>query len=171
MILSETKILQGFLMKNLLLFFILSNVFLLSGCGDKSREQEIQQYITQLKLNAAQSQVVNNATAWVLPKPVKYTAGDSPASNQLANLKASTPLQTYSLKQLQFVGTLTQNNITSAYILAPDGMIYLAKTGDVIGDSYGKIVKIDSDHLEISEKYTSSNNQAAERTVIMELKD
>jgi Tfp pilus assembly protein PilP len=152
------------------LLYILASAFLLSGCDSQSRQQEIQHYITQLKLNAAQSQAVNNTTVWTLPKPVKYTAGEAPGiTNQSENSAA--PLQSYSIKQLQFVGILTQDNITSAYILAPDGMLYLVKMGDVIGDKYGKIVKIDSDHIEISEKYTSANNQSAERTVTMELKD
>lgn len=156
------------------LFCMLTCVFLMSGCGGKSRQHALQLYITQLKVAAANKDVTNKATDWKLPKPVTYNAGGNAAAsaNREANNKKTTyPLQTYSIKQLQFVGTLTEGNSMSAYIMTPDSMIYLARVGDIIGENYGKIVKIDSDHIEISEKYVANGNQSAERIVTMELKD
>jgi type IV pilus assembly protein PilP len=133
-----------------------------------------QTYINQIKKEAIQKQKVDLVATYQLPQPVVYKPGSYIGSatkmKELAKGSEANPLVIYPLKALQFVGILTQNKQTFAYIMAPDNMIYKVKSGDLIGDKYGKITKIDSDHIEISEKETTGKN-SAERIVSMGLKD
>jgi len=154
------------------IFCLLASLLILSGCGGDSRQRELQRYITELKAKAAQKEVKGNANPWQLPTALTYHPGGYSGSEMRAGSAngVTNPVQAYPLKALQFVGTLSEGNQLSAYIMTPDSMIYLVKVGDVIGEEYGKIVKIDSDHLEITEK-EMTGNQPSERIVTLELKD
>jgi Tfp pilus assembly protein PilP len=157
--------------KAFLVVYMLACVFFLPGCREQSRQQEIEAYVARLKLDAEEKVKVEANPVWQLPKPVIYQAGNGPADKNPDAANSSNPLLLYPIKSLQFVGTLTQNNMISAYIMTPDNMIYLVKVGDVIGDNYAKIVKIDSDHIEISEADDRTGNQSGTKIVTMELKD
>jgi len=146
---------------------ILIGLLFLSGCGADSRQQALQKYIVELKRSALTKKMKVKVTTWQLPTPVIYNPNGYTGSNtDAANAKKnnSNPLQSYPVKSLQFVGILTQDKQVSAYLMTPDGMIYLVKVGDVIGEEYGKIVKIDLDHIEIA-------LTREKRIVTMELKD
>jgi len=153
-----------------LLTCVLASSLCLSGCGSDQDERELRGYINQLKTQSALKEVKTKAVVWQLPKAVTYGPDPNQAENRIATKGTSNPLQVYPLASLHFVGTLTENNQVSAYVMTPDNMIYLVRVGDIIGEDYGKIVKIDSDHIEISEKIMNGN-QPAERKVKMELKD
>jgi Tfp pilus assembly protein PilP len=160
--------------KHFIYFIILACTLFLSACSDDARKRQLHRYIAQLKQMTAQKQNSNKTTIIQLPKPTIYQPGDNSGNANRNNFDkglVTNPLQTYSLKALQFVGTLTQDNRISAYVMTPDNMIYLVKDGDVIGDSYGKILKIDSEHIEILEKSTAADNKIVEHVVTMELKD
>lgn len=154
-----------------LLTCVLASSLFLSGCGSNQEERELRGYINQLKTQAAIKEVKSKTVVWQLPKAVTYGPDKSQTdSRTMATKGTSNPLQVYPVTSLQFVGILTENNQISAYVMTPDNMLYLVKVGDIIGEEYGKIVKIDSDHIEISEK-VMNGNQPAERKVKMELKD
>jgi Tfp pilus assembly protein PilP len=156
-----------------LIILTLVSVFL-SGCGEDRRQRELRGYIANLKTTTANKAVESKVSQWQLPIPLTYHPGGSysggaptPNAKNLSN-----PLQSYPVSELQFVGILTQNNQQfSAYIMTPDSMIYLVKVGDVIGEEYGKIIKIDSDHIELVEKVAVGNQPNQERIVTMELRD
>ncbi len=168
--------------KNLLpdtkIYFLCCMVFialLLSACGEKSKERELREYIAQLKNAASQNHNTSIASFLQLPKPVRYQPEEysSPTINGAASVQAGAamnPLQSYPLKSLQFVGTLEQNGQIHAYIMTPDNMVYEAKEGDIIGNNYGKISKIDPTQIEVIEKYTQSG-KSEERKQIMQLKE
>lgn len=144
---------------------------LLSGCGDDLRQRELQDYINKIKLASAQKEVKSKPKTWKLPTPVTYQPGGYSSSTRLGSGKStSNPLQAYPIKNLKFVGILTKNSQISAYIMTPDSMIYLVKVGDSIGEDYGKIVKIDAEHLEVTER-VMKGDQPSERIVTLELKD
>src|SRR5258708_6712815 len=114
---------------------ILIGLFFMSGCGGDYRQQELQNYIVELKQTSANKEIKVKASTWQFPKPVTYNPGGySGSASDMANAKKnmSNPLESYPVKSLQFVGILTQGNQVSAYIMTPDSMIYLVKVGDVI---------------------------------------
>jgi len=143
-------------------FYILACIIFLPGCGKPDREAEVQVYIAQLRVAATKKEVEHNVAQLQLPKPVLYKGDAGPSTH----VNTANPVQSYPIKSLQFVGTLIQDNVMSAYIMTPDTMLYQVKVGDGVGSSQGKIIKIDTDHIEISEKTGN-----AERIVTMELKD
>jgi Tfp pilus assembly protein PilP len=156
-------------MKNISLLQIIFLCLLLTGCGTDERERELQGYINQLKITAEQKEVISKPQHWALPKPVVYNPHGYLGKSQTAKITTN-PLQSYPLKNLQFVGILKQNNKISGYVMTPDGMLYLVNEGDVIGEDYGKIVKVDTDHIEVIEK-TMAGSQSVEKKVELMLKD
>ncbi|VVC77066.1 hypothetical protein AQUSIP_23930 [Aquicella siphonis] len=150
---------------------------LMSACGDNQRLRETQKFISLTKQKTLQEDNIEAANAqFALPKPVQYQPRGyhAPAGGNVAISKegVTNPVLMYPVKSLQFVGTLTQDNRIYAYVMTPDGMIYLLKVGDVIGDKSGKIMKIDSGHIEIMEgSLPSSNNKSSGQLVTLELKD
>lgn len=156
--------------KKYIAIFCLPIIFLLlHGCEDHSREHILQQHINELKAKATEKEMNAKGKLWQLPTAVIYHPdGYSGTEANSAKNNAANPLQAYPLKDLKFAGTLTENNKISAYVMTPDNMIYLVKVGDVIGEDYGKIVKIDSDHLAIA---MPADKQSKGQMVTMELKD
>ena len=150
---------------------LITLTFLLSSCGDREEKRELQLYITQLKNAASKNEKNPLPIQFQLPNPVLYISSLTPSGPNSANSGVvSKPLQSYPLKDLQFVGTIAQDNETWAYILTPDNMIYGAKEGDIIGNTYGKIVKIATDHIEVLEKHTVSG-KPVDQIVTMQLKE
>lgn len=140
----------------------------LSGCSDDGRRHELEQYVAQLKQMAQKKSQNKKPAVFELPKPVLYGRGVSAANNALGD--NASPLQRFPLKSLQFIGTIANNHKISAYIMTPDSMVYPANVGDIIGDSYDKITKIDTDHIEILESSQSGSANAG-RIVTLLLKE
>lgn len=148
---------------------------MVTGCDDDTpRVMAVQKYIEQLKLDAQKSK--QPVTEVTLQFPTNAVYGESP-TNKATNSEKNTnggyinPLQAYATNKYQFVGVLEKDDHLSAYILAPDGLVYQVNEGDAIGDNYGKISKIDSDHLTVIEQTTDKNNKVEQQSIILELKD
>lgn len=148
---------------------------LLSACQDNERIREVKHFVEETKRQAMQSNSQIVPTKYELPQPVVYHPTgymSNVKTNASGTSGVSSPILMYPLKSLQFVGTLIQDNRIFAYVLTPDGMMYLLKVGDAIGNNYGKIMKIDSDHVEVLEgKPAEGNAQSAGQIVTMELKN
>jgi type IV pilus assembly protein PilP len=152
-------------------------VLLMCSCNSNEGKRELQQYIANLKSNANMPGKIPLLTQFQLPTPVKYLtsetnngANNGSGSSGGNNTVPSKPLQSYPLKDLQYVGNITQDNQTWAYILTPDNMIYGAKLGDIIGNTYGKIVKITGDHIEVLEQHKETG-KPAQSIMTIELKE
>lgn len=144
-------------------------MMVLSGCGGDVSERELKTYINTLKARAAAKEGVKiKPIIWQLPTPVTYKPNGYTisTSTSTANLNVSNPLNACPLSALKFVGTLMEDNEISAYIMTPDNMVYLVKTGDAIGEEYDKIIKIDDRHLVIDKKTLTGMEE-----VVMELKE
>jgi type IV pilus assembly protein PilP len=59
-------------------------------------------------------------------------------------------LESFELAELQFVGTLEQENIW-ALVRAPDGVIHRVQTGNYIGRNHGKITSISEAQMKLKE--------------------
>jgi type IV pilus assembly protein PilP len=152
----------------------LAFTLLLSGCGEGGRERDLKVYIDEVRHAAAQKQNAVNASSFQMSQPVLYLPGGHSATTTQSVVTpqgtSTNPLQSYPLKALQFVGTIIQNGKIHAYIMTPDSMIYEVKEGDIIGDTYDKIARIDLSHIEVSEKYIQSG-KPEERMQTMRLKE
>ncbi len=60
-------------------------------------------------------------------------------------------LESYSLDSLRMVGTIDLDNHLWGLIKASDGSIHRVKVGNYMGKSYGKIIHIDKERIELVE--------------------
>jgi Tfp pilus assembly protein PilP len=146
-------------------FFLLSTLFL--GCEENRQLHDLKNYVTQLKQKVTHAQKKEVSSEFNLPIPAKYGTGSGMEVSKKEGTK--NPLLAYPLKSLQLVGTVTENQKISAYLMTPDTMVYQVKEGDIIGDSYGKIVKIYSGHIEVLQKNAAGSTR--EQVITLRLKE
>lgn len=141
---------------------LLSSVFgALISCGGSPEPAALEHYIQQVKSRPA-------ATVPPLPKFAPLTVFEYPQrmrrspftvatqQNRKANVgpdqqRQKEPLERYMLDALKMVGTLSQANQQWAIVSAPDGQFYRLRTGNFMGQNYGKIAKIDSQSILVEE--------------------
>lgn len=88
-------------------------------------------------------------SAEVLRSPFAPTSprkGDSPNAN-----RPKEPLEAFPLDGLRMAGTLMEGDKRWAIIVAPNGVTYYVTKGNYMGQNYGRIVKIDTDKIELIE--------------------
>ncbi|MCX4192637.1 pilus assembly protein PilP [Methylophaga sp. OBS1] len=71
-------------------------------------------------------------------------------------------LEQYALSEMQFVGTLEQDQIW-ALIRSPDGVIHRVQVGNYMGLNYGEITAISDTSLELREIVPNGNGGFVER--------
>ncbi|WP_438766253.1 pilus assembly protein PilP [Kushneria sp. TE3] len=65
--------------------------------------------------------------------------------------RAREPLENYALSALRLVGTLSVDGRTIALIRTPDGRVVRLQHRQHIGENNGRVTRIGSDHIEITE--------------------
>lgn len=60
-------------------------------------------------------------------------------------------LEQYPLDALHMVGTLSFNKVQYAMVSAPDGVVHRVTVGDYMGQQFGRVVKITSTQVDLSE--------------------
>ena len=123
-------------------------------CGCTASNSDLTAYIATTKQQVLAEHKEIKQTIPQLPKPVTYKRA---VTSNTPNPVLGDPLKSYPVSSYVFTGTLTQDNVTSAYLMGPDKMIYQVKVGDQVGDQGGKVTLIAQDHLDITE--TSSDNK------------
>ena len=153
--------------------------FVTTGCGDNARVQAVEASIQNMKQSAQKT--VRPVPEVNLQFPAATQYGSNSEAVKIEKLKTAganavagvpvNPMQAYPVNKYQFVGVVDEQDHLSAYLLAPDGQIYQVNEGDVIGDNYGKISKIDTDHLTVVETGKDQNNKVAQQSITLELKE
>ena len=156
---------------------LLTAACLLSSCR-QNRMQELQDYITHLK-NQNKANATPKNTFTLVPPVIatfKEQKSRSPFDEKevvakQSNKLALTPLETYTLSSLRFIGTITKENRIYAYILTPDNKVYSVKKGDIIGYDKGIVKDIYYDKLEVNEPVVTGMDQGvAYKVVVLQLK-
>lgn len=65
--------------------------------------------------------------------------------------RAREPLENYALATLRLVGTLSVGGRTIALVRTPDGRVVRLETQQHVGENSGRVTRIGSDHIEITE--------------------
>lgn len=172
---------MGFTRKTGFMIVFMTTIFLLFSCDRSSSQEDLDDYLGKLKSAKLDGSTKSSDTVKLMnaapPTPIKYNAGTrrSPfVVLEAAPAKGNTttnPLQAYPLDMLRFVGTVTQNGKTMAFISAPDNRIYHITVGDVIGDHNSKVVTIESERVSLMEEYSESGATPMKRVVTLQLKD
>ena len=158
---------------------IITFSLLLAACDGNEPFKDLSDYIAGLKGKDTPAQSEEKVSPVTAPAPssIQYQskALRSPFEvREITNVKSSVaanPLQAYPLDMLRFVGTVTQNGDTVAFITAPDSRIYQIKVGDVIGDRQGKVVTIDADRISLIEQSAEDGPAGMKRVVTLKLKE
>lgn len=80
------------------------------------------------------------------------------------------PLEAFPLENLKMVGTLQQHKSVYALIKTPDNNLYRVKTGDFMGQNFGRIIDINESALKLKELVQDSGNEwkEEERTLLLQ---
>lgn len=80
------------------------------------------------------------------------------------------PLEAFPLENLKMVGTLQQHKSVFALIKTPDNNLYRVKTGDFMGQNFGRIIDINESALKLKELVQDSGNEwkEEERTLLLQ---
>jgi type IV pilus assembly protein PilP len=80
------------------------------------------------------------------------------------------PLEAFPLENLKMVGTLQQQKSVYALIKTPDNNLYRVKTGDFMGQNFGRIIDINESALKLKELVQDSGNEwkEEERTLLLQ---
>jgi Tfp pilus assembly protein PilP len=162
--------------------FICVSVIILGlvGCERRESFHDLRLFLQKVDQDAVSSQGGKQPTMITPPVLVIYVSqpGRTPfeetSSVSLTDTASSltrNPINRYALNLLRFVGVITQNDQVSAYILTPDDKLYSVTIGDIIGDHNGKVVRIDSNELEIVEQGSEGGKPGAQHIVTLQLKD
>lgn len=135
---------------------------LLVACSNSDEQEKLNRYIESVKKNPPN-------TIEALPEFAEYHAyqyqpGDRRdpfqafidksrvASTQGPDInRKKEPLEAYPLDALKMVGVLEHGDDRWGLIAAPDGMVYKIKSGNYIGQNYGKVVKIENGVVQLEE--------------------
>ncbi|WP_299256466.1 pilus assembly protein PilP [uncultured Kushneria sp.] len=88
------------------------------------------------------------APGMVMTAPVEATPSDGVRPDAG---RAREPLESYALATLRLVGTLSVGGRTIALIRTPDGRVVRLEPRQHIGENSGRVTRIGSDHIEITE--------------------
>lgn len=154
-------------------------LFLLSGCENKPGK-DLEDYVAKLKQTSVKSDTAEAMKIRLEVEPAKSTYGSAARRSPFEVLDTTpakgrvttNPLQTYPLDMLRFVGTVTRNGTTVAFVSAPDNKIYLVREGDIIGDRDSQIISINEDRISLEEQYLSEDGSTKmKRVVTLQLKE
>ncbi|UJP06344.1 MAG: pilus assembly protein PilP [Nitrosomonas sp.] len=80
-------------------------------------------------------------------------------------------LEAHPLESLAMVGSLQQNDMTYALIKSPDGILYRVRTGNYLGQNFGKISHISESEVKLLEIVQDGVNDWVERTSALILRN
>ncbi len=159
---------------------------LLAGCG--AEQEELSQWMEQQR-----REVKPNVTPLTPPKkftPQAYTAlsGVEPFSAQKLTValkqearqpnsllaaeinRRKEPLEAYPLDSMRMVGSVQRNGRPYA-LLRVDNLLYQVKSGDYIGQNYGKITSISETEVNLREIVQDAAGEWIERASALQLQE
>mgnify|MGYP001260563620 CR=1 FL=1 len=158
----------------------------LAGCG--AEQEELTQWMEQQR-----REVKPNVTPLTPPKkftPQPYTSlsGVEPFSPQKLTValkqearqpnsllaaeinRRKEPLEAYPLDSMRMVGSVTRGGRPHA-LLRVDNLLYQVKTGDYLGQNYGKITKISETEVTLREIVQDAAGEWIERASALQLQE
>ncbi len=161
------------------IFVFLTAVFFLFSCDGSQPFKDLRAYVENLKqkkVEPSKDDIVRSREE-AEPASVKYEAEKRRSPFEILDVapakgvQTTNPLQAYPLDMLRFVGTVSQQDKTSAFISAPNNKIYQVKVGDVLGDRDSRVVSIESDRISLMEEYSENGSAPIKRVVTLQLKE
>jgi type IV pilus assembly protein PilP len=161
-------------------------VFLLVGCTGE--QEELQQWMEQQRREVKPSVQPLSAPKKFNPQPYASTDGVEPFSSQKLTValkqearqpnsllasefnRRKEPLEAFPLDSMTMVGSVVKNGRSYA-LLRVDKLLYQVKTGDYLGQNYGKIIKISETDVSLREIVQDAAGEWIERPSALELQE
>ena len=81
------------------------------------------------------------------------------------------PLEAYPLEGLRMVGTLEQGKQMFALVRAPDNTLFRVRTGNYLGQNFGRIVSISESQVKLKEIVQDSGGNWEEKEQVLQLQE
>jgi type IV pilus assembly protein PilP len=81
------------------------------------------------------------------------------------------PLEAYPLESLRMVGTLEQKKQMYALVKAPDNTMFRVKSGNYLGQNFGRIVAISESAVKVKEIVQDSGGNWEEKEQVLQLEE
>lgn len=148
------------MIKRLRFFSLLAFSCGLTACSDHTNNDDLTDYINNLKNNSHAKVHLLDEIHWRQPYYLHSMDLRSPFPqtndpNQAGTAQA--PLERYALDALRLLGIIHQGNTMSAVVLAPDSKVYTVTLGDAIGNQHGLITAITSSSVTVHEMGDSNS--------------
>jgi len=100
------------------------------------------------------------------PKPTRIAGGIQPPDPN----RRKEALEAYPLENLKMVGTLQQKKEMHALVKAPDASLFRVKSGNFIGQNFGRITEISESAIKLKELVQDSGGEwrEEERTLLLQ---
>lgn len=153
----------------------------LSGCGGGNVE-DLQQFVAQTgkdmqgKIEPLPEVKVYEPftySAFDLPdpfKPRKLSTGGGGGVQPDFN-RPKEPLEAFSLETLKMVGVLAKKGVMHAVIQTPDKAVYHVRTGNYVGQNFGRVMQISDTEVTLREIVQDSAGDWSERTSSLMLQE
>ena len=118
---------------------------------------------------------IYKADADGLDNPFKERKTEQPITeNKQLKVQQDRPkeaLEGYPLENLKMVGTLAQDKQFYAVIKAPDNNLFRVKSGNYLGQNFGRITEITDAAVQLKELVQDSGGEWVERVTTMQLQE
>jgi type IV pilus assembly protein PilP len=159
---------------------------ILAGCG--SSEDELQQWMEQERREAKPNVTPLSAPKKFDPQPYLVANGIEPFSTRKLTValkqearqpnsllaaeinRRKEPLEAYPLDSMGMVGSVIKQGRQHA-LLRVDNLLYQVKTGDYLGQNYGKVTHITETGLSLREVVQDAAGEWIERTSSLQLQE
>jgi len=146
-------------------YCLVALVLLLGGCSDQNMG-DLQNYVSDVKSKRglieplpefqpvqqfaySTDDIKDPFTTW---KSEVVPVGDNKAGDMAPdNQRPREELESYPLDTLRMMGTLEMKDVRWGLVKASDGIVYRVKTGNYMGQNFGKITAIESDRIALIE--------------------
>jgi len=167
---------------------VLASVFLLvlAGCGGE--QEELSQWMEQQKREVKPNVTPISPPKKFVPQPYIALNGVEPFSAQKLTValkqeakqpnsllaaeinRRKEPLEAYPLDSMRMVGSVTKTGRPYA-LLKVDNLLYQVKSGDYLGQNYGKITKISETDVSLREIVQDAAGEWIERVSTLQLQE
>jgi type IV pilus assembly protein PilP len=169
-----------------LAFVALASLALLAGCA--SEQDELKAWMEQQRHEVQPSVPPLKAPQKFNPRAYVGADGVEPFSSQKLTValkqearqpnsaiaaelnRRKEPLEAYPLDSMSMVGSVNRKGAPYA-LLKVDNLLYQVKTGDYLGQNYGKIMKITETEIELREIVQDAAGEWTERPTTLQLQE
>jgi type IV pilus assembly protein PilP len=177
---------MGTAIRNGALFVTCAMAFALTGCSEE--QPELSQWMEQQKREVKPDVQPLSPPKKFVPQPYVAMNGVEPFSAQKLTValkqeakqpnsllaaeinRRKEPLEAYPLDSMSMVGSVTKTGRPYA-LLKVDNLLYQVKSGDYLGQNYGKITKISETDVSLREIVQDAAGEWIERVSTLQLQE